>query len=71
MSRRRNHSEEKASFASLASPFGSTSSQPSRFQFPIAIMLLVTVVFTTCFSMILLAFRIPEIQGMVSDLFGG
>ena len=70
MSRRRTSSGEQAAFTSLASPFGSTSPQPSRFQFPIAMMLLMTVVSTTCFSMVLLAFRIPEVQGMVSDLFG-
>lgn len=68
MSHRRTNSGEQAT---LASPFGSTSRQPSRLQFPIAIMLLVTIVSTTCFSMVLLAFRIPEVQGMVSDLFGG
>ncbi len=71
MSRRLTNSGVQATLTSHASPFGSASSQTSRIQFPIAIMLLVTVVSTTCFSMVLLAFRIPEVQGMVSDLFGG
>lgn len=54
-----------------ASPFANQSSNATRLQFPIAMMLLLIVVSMACVSMLLLAFRIPEVQGMVVDIFGG
>lgn len=71
MSQRRLNSGDQLGTGAMGSPFGKIDAQPSRLQFPIALMLLVTVVCTVCFSMVLLAFRIPEVQGMVGDLIGG
>lgn len=53
------------------SPFASQTSNAPRLQFPLAMMLLLIVVSMACVSMLLLAFRIPEVQGMVVDIFGG
>lgn len=71
MSQRQLNSGAPVGTSALESPFGKTDAQPSRLQFPIALMLLVTVVCTFFLSVILFAFRIPEVQGMVADLHGG
>ncbi|MCU0711621.1 MAG: hypothetical protein MUC43_06145 [Pirellula sp.] len=71
MSSRQTHLGERAETHSVVSPFGSTASNSARFQFPITTMLLAIVVSMACISMLILAFRVPEVQGMVIDLFGG
>ncbi|XZE17975.1 hypothetical protein SH449x_003257 [Pirellulaceae bacterium SH449] len=54
-----------------ASPFGNQRDATPRFQFPIALMMVLIVVCMACFSITLMALRIPEVQGLVRDLFGG
>jgi hypothetical protein len=54
-----------------ASPFGNQADTPPRFQFPIALMMVLIFVCMACFSITLMALRIPEVQGLARDLFGG